>query len=252
MTSPRREADWYKDWFDRDEYEVVYGHRDEADAAKLIDLVVSVAHLPHASRVLDMGCGRGRHAIPLALLGYRVVGVDLSENSIKEARRRAEALDLTIDFRVGDMREPACEDCCSLVANLFTAFGYFEAESEHEQAITSMATALHTGGWLVQDFLNADQVRRNLVPESRGVKAGFEVRQKRWIADGRINKMIKLRGPSGDQTFSESVRLLGIRDFDRMYRRSGLLLHGAFGDYDGGPYKPDSPRLLMFARKFGG
>jgi hypothetical protein len=90
------------------------------------------------------------------------------------------------------------------------------------------------------------------VPESNGLRAGFEVKQKRWIEDGRINKLIELRGPSGDQSFSESVRLLDITDFDRMYRGSGLLLHGVFGDYDGGPYKPDSPRLLMFARKYGG
>lgn len=50
------------------------------------------------ARVLDLGCGNGRTTIPLASLGYNVVGVDLSPDAIAAARRRGPNL----DFRVGD------------------------------------------------------------------------------------------------------------------------------------------------------
>jgi len=249
MIDERRYRAWYKDWFDREEYEVVYGHRDDDEAAKLINLIVAFTRLAPASRVLDIGCGRGRHAIRLASQGYRVTGVDLSRSSIDAARVRASSMGLSIDFEVGDMRELVCDGCFSMVVNMFTAFGFFEEDDEHERAIASMSKALYTDGWLVQDFLNAENVRRNLVPESSAVKSGMEVTQKRWIEDGRINKSIELRGPAGVQKFSESVRLLTLEDFDRMYRQAGLVLHGVFGDYDGGPFGPDSPRLIMFARK---
>ena len=150
----KEEADrpWFASWFDRAEYEVVYGHRDDGEAAQLIDLIERVLNPGPNARVLDVGCGRGRHALQFASRGYNVTGVDLSENSIEAARRRATEAGLAARFEVGDMRDPFCVGCADIVTNLFTAFGYFEEEAEHLKAIASMANAAVDNGWFVQDF----------------------------------------------------------------------------------------------------
>lgn len=254
MTEPPREEQkrpaWYEAWFDRDEYEVVYGHRDEEEAARLIRLVETTLALRRGARILDIGCGRGRHAIQLAERGYDVTGVDLSPRSIADARERARKVGVSVDFRVGDMREPVADAAFNVAVNLFTAFGYFEDEPEHETALSAMSHSLKVGGWLVQDFLNAERVKRCLVPSDTRTVNDVTITQERFIANGRIVKTIEMRRPEDVRSFRESVRLLEVGDFDRMYRRSGLILERVFGDYKGGPFTPDSPRLLMFARKW--
>ena len=238
---------WYRDWFGRPEYELVYQERDEEEAEHLISLIEQVARPEPGAHILDMGCGRGRHARSLARRGYRVTGVDLSEPSIREARERAreEGLD-DLTFEVGDMREAVCEACFDGVANLFTAFGYFEEEEDHLQALEAMTAALRPGGWFFQDFMNAPYVRSRLVAEDTQRRDGLVIHQKRWIDDGRVNKEITI---DDGHRFVESVRLLTLEDFERLYQDAGLELLGVFGDYDGAPHGDTSPRLILYARR---
>ena len=55
-------------------------------------------------KILDVGCGTGRHAIELTKRGYKVIGIDLSESQLKRAREKAEANNLSIDFQLQDAR----------------------------------------------------------------------------------------------------------------------------------------------------
>ncbi len=274
---------WYDDWFGSDAYALVYGHRDEAEAARTIDLVARIADPAPGARILDVGCGRGRHSRMLARRGYDVTGLDLSPASIAAARAQAKAEGLGVTFRVGDMRTPVAAAAFDGVVNLFTAFGYFEVEAEHQRAVDAMAAALRPGGWLVQDYLNAPHVRATLVPEDERTEQGVHIRQRRRIADGRVNKTITLARygahaaapvpddahaadapeaeaspPGGDgrdtgaadvATFHESVALLTEADFARLYARAGLALMATYGTYAGAPHTDASPRLILHAVK---
>ena len=243
---------WYKDWFDQDEYELVYHERDEEEAEELIDLLERVVAPAHGATVLDVGCGRGRHPRTLARRGYQVTGIDLSERVLTQARRLAQEDGLSIRFFQGDMRTPFCTACFDGVVNLFTAFGYFDEEIDHLRAVEAMAVALRPDGWLFQDFLNAPQVRSTLVPENILVKDGVKIEQRRWIEEGRINKEITFHDADSrhhSATFRESVRLLTLDDFRALYTTAGLDLLDTFGDYAGCPHTPTSPRLILYARK---
>lgn len=240
---------WYEEWFDRDEYELVYQQRDENEAEQVVDLIEDLVEpQPHA-RILDVGCGRGRHARVLARRGYCVTGLDLSEAAIDKARERAAEEELDIDFRVQDMREPMRHSDFDGVVNLFTAFGYFEDDADHKRALQRMAEALRPEGWLVQDFLNAPQVIESLTPQDSETRNGITIEQRRWIENRRINKEITLDRNGETQTFCESVRLLTLYDFERLYEAVGLDLVDTAGDYDGSTYTPSSPRLIMHAKK---
>jgi SAM-dependent methyltransferase len=240
---------WYEGWFDSEAYDLVYDHRDESEAARLVDLVErEVAPAPDA-HILDVGCGRGRHARIFARRGYRVTGLDLSAEAIAEARERAEAAGLDIRFEHGDMRTPYCDGCADGVVNLFTTFGYFETDAENRRALAAMTRALRPGGWFVQDFLNAPYVTDHLVPATTRTVDGVEIRQRRWIEDGRINKEITLTHNGTTDTYHESVRLYLPEELRALHADVGLEVVDAFGDYDGRPHAADSPRLLLHARK---
>ncbi|HET6957539.1 MAG TPA: methyltransferase domain-containing protein, partial [Vicinamibacterales bacterium] len=80
-------AEWFASWFDSPHYHQLYAHRDEAEAARFVDALVARVRPREGARVLDLGCGAGRHARRLASKGLQVTGIDLSANSIAEAKK---------------------------------------------------------------------------------------------------------------------------------------------------------------------
>jgi SAM-dependent methyltransferase len=250
MSKTSEGAAWFEEWFDRDEYEVVYRRRDEQDALRLLALIQQTTNVKHEARVLDMACGRGRHAKLLAERGFRVTGVDLSPQAIKTAQEMASRESLDIEFEVGDMRETKYHGRFDLVVNLFTSFGYFDKDEENARAVQAMSDSLVEGGWLVQDFMNGQYWSTNFVPYDERSEGDFHLKQRRWVERGRLNKEITIVGGNGvEQKFIESVRLFGIDDFHRMHTAAGLRVEQVFGDPDGTAYGPLSRRLIVFSRR---
>jgi len=75
------------------------GEADEVERALVTE------HVPSGGRILDIGCGAGREAVAFARLGYRVVGIDIAPGMVDAARRRAEALETSVEFRVQSATE---------------------------------------------------------------------------------------------------------------------------------------------------
>jgi len=241
-------GEWYKDWFADDRYSCLYKNRNDMEAAMLIELVERITGDDKSRCVLDIPCGAGRHLITLAKRGYtNLHGRDLSPTLINEAKQRAAEENVSIEVAISDIREPLTLDY-DLILNLFTSFGYFEKDEEHEAVIRSFANALSASGYVVLDFFNALLVQEKLTPSSevemdRGEVASITKR----IESGRIIKTIRFA--SDGKEFIESVRLYTLRDFREMFTAAGLLLEHTFGDYEGNAFTDTSSRLIMFARR---
>src|SRR5512135_491590 len=117
---------WFETIFDErypDLFEPLEGNAEEEVEGILVFLA-----LPLGAAVEDLGCGRGRHAIPLARRGYRVTGVDISDYMLQKARRSAAREGVDVEWVQEDMRTFCRRDAFDLVISLFTSFGYFSDE----------------------------------------------------------------------------------------------------------------------------
>jgi SAM-dependent methyltransferase len=236
-------AEWFREWFG-EEYLALYPHRDEADAARLVDLLWrSIAWQP-GWRVLDVACGPGRHARALEMQGASVVGLDLSASLLRRARQVTGAPLIRADMRAIPIR-PGTMD---LTVNLFTSFGYFANDAEHMTALAEMVATLKPGGWFAIDFLNARTVRATLEPRTEAELAGQRVAITRRLTDGERYVVKEIRTMDG-RCYTERVRLFDAGDLDEMMQAVGLDTVARFGDYGGGALAADSPRVILLGRR---
>ena len=234
-------TEWFEEWFG-EKYLELYPHRDEAEAARAVELIVGTVPFEAGWRVLDVACGAGRHARAFRSAGARCFGLDLSATLLRVAQGVTDAPLIRADMRHLPVRLRSMD----LTVNLFTSFGYFENDAEHASALREMVSTLRPGGWFVLDFLNAAAVRRRLVPKEMLQVGGVEVRVGRSVsADGRyVCKSIESEG----QQFVERVRLFGTEEITSMLLDAGITLRHRFGDYQGAPLSETSPRTILLGQ----
>lgn len=235
-------SEWFRDSFGED-YLRLYPHRDEDEAERICALIVRTVGLQAGWRVLDVACGAGRHARAFRHAGARCTGVDLSAALLRVARASTDA-----DLVRADMRQlPIRPRSMHLVVNLFTSFGYFEHDAEHERALAEMTSAIQPGGWLVSDFLNPEAVRSGLVPrETLALGQGEPAHVTRTLSpDGRyVLKTID----TAARSWIERVRLFNAAEMTAMLEPLGVRIVHQFGDYDGGAPSATSPRSILMGR----
>ncbi|HET6760623.1 MAG TPA: class I SAM-dependent methyltransferase [Gemmatimonadaceae bacterium] len=239
-----QEADWFEEWFG-DDYLRIYQHRDESEAERAIELIAARVRGRDVRAVLDLACGAGRHSQALCERWW-TVGLDLSAALLRVARRES----ADPPYARADMRElPFAAGSFDLVVNLFTSFGYFDDDREHARVLACLRTVMRPGGMLVIDFLNAGQVRRNLVPYDQRVENGITIEQSRIISpDNRfVEKTIRLR--ERGREYVERVRLLSAGDLERMLGVAGFEVAHCFGDYAGGSWSENATRTILFASR---
>lgn len=235
-------TNWFTSWFDTPYYHILYKERNYREAQVFMDNLTQYLNLPEKAKVLDLACGKGRHAIYLSQLGFKVLGADLSENSIAEANKNSNT---NLSFKVHDMREPF-EEKFDAIFNLFTSFGYFEDEADNLKTLIAIKESLTETGFAVIDFMNVNHVIETLVPEETKTVDSIDFYIKRYVKEGHIYKEISFEDQGEKYHFTEKVRALSLNDFQELMEEAGIYLLDIFGDYKLKKFhKMDSERLIM-------
>jgi len=238
-------SDWFTSWFDTSYYHTLYKHRDDKEAQLFMQNITTFLHLQKGSHILDIPCGKGRHAIYLSSLGYNVTGIDLSKNSILHAKKFEND---SLHFKVADMRNPL-SNTYDAIFNLFTSFGYFDDDEIDIQILTNLKKGLKKDGVFVMDFLNVHKVATHLVKEEVKTIDGIEFHIQRKIADGFIIKDIVFFADGKQHHYTERVKFLDDKKLKNYFKKVGFTILNTFGDYQLSPFdKNTSNRLILVAK----
>ncbi len=218
---------WFSSWFDTPFYHILYKDRDDTEAHAFMDTLTNYLNVPERGTILDLACGKGRHARYLNKIGYDVTGVDLSENSINFAKQFENN---SLHFEVHNMCKPYNKQF-DAVFNLFTSFGYFDKDEDNLNTIKAIKENLNPFGFGVIDFMNSEFVIDNLVPEEIKTVDDITFNLKRYVEAGYILKDISFTAEGNDYNFQERVRAFTLKDFETMFETANVHLLDVFGDY---------------------
>lgn len=236
----------FNGWFGTPWYALLYSHRDETDAENMVLPLIAKGGLVPGQTVLDLACGRGRHAAVFTREGLCVTGVDLSEASLMEARRSAPEA----HFERHDIRVPYADGRFDAVVCLFTSLGYTNDRADDQQAVVAAAQALKPGGLFVLDLMNGDLVAERLTPREIKVVEGVRFQINRSLEDGDIVKRIRVEHAHGTEKFEERVHAWSLTVVQDLIQKAGLHLEDVTDGTCQNTFEPHrSDRIVVWARK---
>jgi SAM-dependent methyltransferase len=238
---------WFQNWFNSPYYHILYHQRNDAEAEHFIDNLCSYLRPNNDARLLDIACGRGRHAIYLQKKGYDVTGIDLSVANIQFARQFENA---KLHFYVHDMRHLFYINYFDIALNLFTSFGYFETDKEHVNALKTFRKSLKNDGLMVLDYFNSEKILNNLTKREIKIIDGIEFHIKKKIEGDKIIKAIEFEHRNKQYAFKEEVKAYSTSDFERFFKASGFEIVNCFGDYSLNTFNfKTSDRIIFICKK---
>jgi SAM-dependent methyltransferase len=136
-----------------DAYDHLYSDKDYNQECELIDRLLRTYGDKSVQSLLDLGCGTGNHALPLARRGYSVLGVDRSNDMLDAARNKAasESMNGTVTYHQGDIRDFPLEQVFDAALMMFAVLGYQLENRDVLAALRSARQHLRSGGILIFD-----------------------------------------------------------------------------------------------------
>lgn len=221
--------EWFESWFDTPYYHILYKNHDFREAEDFITLLVNDLELPKGAKIIDLACGKGRHSIFLNKLGYDVLGLDLSQQSIEHDKQFEND---TLHFDVHDMRQPIkITEKQDAVFNLFTSFGYFDNPEDDFAVFQSVSNSLKMGGYFVLDYMNQNYVRNTLVPTSTVEREAMTFNITKEIENNFIVKNIRFEDKGQNFHFFERVKLHTSETINAYAEKAGFERVKVWGNY---------------------
>jgi SAM-dependent methyltransferase len=232
--------DWSRDYFERG-YAQRWGLLAPSDRVRQeASFLWTLLHPSQSSRLIDIGCGHGKHALALAGRGSEVIGIDFAVTLLNRARQLADALRIDVRLIRCDMRRLPFRAECAEAAILMDAFGFFDSESEHEAVLREAARVLTVGGRLAMKVVNGGLVLDSLRETEREERDGVVVSISNTLTDDppRLTQRISITGTRGAGEYARRQRLYRIDELSAALERAGFGIAGVFGSPDGAVFNP--------------
>jgi SAM-dependent methyltransferase len=243
-------------WYDRDDFwktyeSLIFTSKVIASASQDVEYAITMMKLKPGARICDLCCGVGRHSLELARRDFQVTSVDRTTRYLEQAKEKANAEGLDIEFVYNDARNFRRPDAFDAVINLYTSFGYFEDPSENIAVLENIYASLKPGGILLMELMGKEVLARifqerdwrqeddAILLEERKVGRNWEFIEARWI--------LFKDGKKHEHTFS--TKIYSAVELCEMFGRCGFHAMETFGGLDGSPYDQNANRLTVLGCK---
>ena len=186
------------------------------------------------SPVVELGVGTGRIAVPLGADGIRVIGVDSSRAMLEVCARRAALAGVTLDLRVGDLREPPVTERVPLVICPFRSLLHMHTDEDRLGVLGAAYDLLLPGGRFVFDVFTPDaddiaQTQGRWLEREPGI---FE--HAVWDESART-LTLTVRGDERETTMA--LAWLSPDEWRGLLEQAGFEIEACYGWFDRTPYK---------------
>lgn len=246
MDSTHR-TEWFQEWFNSPYYHLLYKQRDEQEAEMFLRRLLKLLDLPKGATILDLACGKGRHAVFLNKQGFDVTGLDLSAESIAYASLMGND---SLNFYQHDMRKPFRINYFDCIVNLFTSFGYFSDPKDDQATLHAISAGLKPGGIFVFDFFSRNYTIAHLQQGCNKRIGEIEFQLKRWEKDDFIYKHIHFVDKGKTFDYEERVKTYSLEQFTSLLNKNDMQALTVKGNYALEDYREnESERMIVIAQK---
>lgn len=219
---------------------------------KEVEGIKKILRVSKREKILDIGCGFGRHLIPFSLEGFDIIGLDIS-NYMFQAMDLERTMPVKPKLVLADMRRIpfACFfDCAIMISG---TFGYLRNNWEHILLLNEISKVIKKNALLLIDCVNKEPRLNNIQPVW-----GFQLDESREVIIvsryDEINKyyleILEIRGNETEWSQQYCVRLFELKEIIDLLNISSFLVEGTYGDLIKSSYNPNSsPRMVILARK---
>jgi len=225
--------------------------QDRSDIKSAIDFISDLS-TGSERNLLDLCCGPGRYAVELAMKGFNVVGVDISDHYLELGKQLAQQNNTDIDFIKADMRDLQFDNNFDVVINVGTSFGYFDDESDDRKTLDSIAKVLCPNGLLVLEMGNREYLNKHFLANERktGSESEYVDIERKWSDSNKRIETHYTRYKSGTITeqWEHSWRAYSINELEAMLHKANFVIEQCNGGWDNSESVLDHPRLVLVAR----
>ncbi|MFZ1153441.1 MAG: class I SAM-dependent methyltransferase [Solirubrobacteraceae bacterium] len=225
------QEDWYRSAYPPEMDKLPWADKTVSE----VDRVITMLKPQGNERVLDLGCGTGRHALELARRGFSVVGVELLEANVKVAELAAQEQSLNAEFIQADLRQLELSEEFDLIITFNDGgIGYFESDAENLRTFEVISNALRSSGRHLAQTPNVLFAEKSL-PEKTWIMGSesVELTDHIWNASKR-----RLEGTAASIWIGEvfekldpipySSRLYTVDELRDIYAALGMVLTNTF------------------------
>lgn len=260
-TKHSTDREWYEDYFGPD-YLLIDSHE---NTAQEVEFIYEILKLELGTQLLDVGCGYGRHLIPLIKRGVNVTGSDFSHFMLQETIKNIKHEENDANGKNGYLEKwlnngPGLIRCDNralpfyqtfdCVCSMFNSFGYFKEESDNYRMLTSIGNALKPGGLFLIDIVNRDFVLRFNSRKDWFERKGVYILENKCF-DPVLNRSeidVSVIDKNGKREYHHSIRLYSYTELEMLLEAAGFAVRAVFGGFGNESFDLDHDRMLILAQ----
>lgn len=226
---------------------------DRRDRARQdIEQVLALSSPSPGDRILDAGCGPGRHSLELARLGFEVTGIDLQQVYLDEAVASSEGLEIRPDFRKEDLRTLTAKKEFDGAISMYQSIGYTDNPDDDLAICRSILNALAPGGWFLMESDGKEVIASGFEERTWFERDGKTILLEYSIeaAWSMLRNHWRFRDENGRWHECDfSYRLYSAMELGMLLEKAGFASVEFFGGLDGRPYDHQAINLVALARR---